>query len=58
VKGAALARLLVGESALSVAEGLDIPRRTVRRWQAEAFDAIGGNGHKKAMVSAVKGQAG
>jgi hypothetical protein len=47
VKATALARLLAGESALGVAEGMGIPRRTVRRWQTTVLDAIGQNGHKK-----------
>jgi hypothetical protein len=44
VKGAALARLLTGETPGMVSRATGIPYATVKRWQGEA---LGRNGHQK-----------
>jgi hypothetical protein len=44
VKGAALARLVTGETPGMVSRGRGIPYATVKRWQGEA---LGRNGHQK-----------
>lgn len=50
VKGAALARLLTGETPGMVARGMGLSRRTLRRWQEEAR-ALGENGPDLANAS-------
>src|SRR4051794_18150969 len=44
VKGAALARLVTGETPGAVSRALGIPYSTAKRWQGEA---LGRNGHQK-----------
>src|SRR4051794_28915437 len=52
VKGAALARLVTGETPGAVSRGMGIPYATVKRWQGEAF---GRNGHQKKDEAALLG---
>src|SRR3954452_7154070 len=44
IKGAALARLVTGETPGAVARATGVPYATVKRWQGEA---LGRNGHQK-----------
>jgi hypothetical protein len=47
VKGAALARLVTGETPGAVSRGMGLPYATVKRWQGEALGRFGKNGHQK-----------
>src|SRR3712207_5012222 len=55
-KGAALARLVTGETPGAVSRALGIPYSTAKRWQGEA---LGKNGHqKKETIDRLGGQVG
>src|SRR3954451_15404573 len=56
VKGAALARLMTGETPGAVSRSTGLPYATVKRWQGEA---LGRNGHqKKDAADLLGGQVG
>src|SRR3954454_17107666 len=56
IKGAALARLVTGETPGAVSRSTGIPYATVKRWQGEA---LGRNGHqKKETIDQLGGRVG
>jgi hypothetical protein len=54
VKGAALARLVTGETPGAVSRATGLPYATVKRWQGEA---LGRNGHQKNYPSFARSSA-